>query len=105
MSETSIDTAAALLKSGAVDYLIISAAYDCWQQEAKLKIKQLVSLGVSPKRVKVIKGITDSYNEVRKANVLIKRLKIRELTVVAEEWHFVHCFSRHMGRKIRHSDI
>lgn len=88
MSRESIEIAARLFRYGAVDYVIVSAAYEyAWRREARLKKDLLVSLGVDPEKIFVIEAVTNTYNEVAGAKRFVDRLKIRTFILIADKWH------------------
>lgn len=88
MSEESVRHAAILAKSGHVDRIILSTAYErMWAYEADLKKKMLSDLGIDLELVSVIPAVTNSYNEAEAVRQFVQTLGIDTLIVVADKWH------------------
>lgn len=87
MSRVALEKGISLMEQLSADYLIVCTAYDTWRIDAGLKISLVERAGVDSAKVRVIPGVTDTYDEAEKTRKLIEELEIAVLVVVTDEWH------------------
>lgn len=87
MSRVAMEKGISLMEQLTADYLIVCTAYDTWRIDAGLKISLVERAGVDPAKVRLVPGVTDTYDEAERTRKLIEELGITVLIIVTDEWH------------------
>ncbi len=88
LGEMSIDStlmAKDLFEKGVISEIILSLSYATWFKELNLKLELLK--GIASEKIHVISETTDSYDETRRAGVILEKLGADAVILMAEEWH------------------
>ena len=87
MASEAMKTGVEIMKKLGASDIIVSAAYDTWQDEFRLQKKYALEQDVEGEQIHVIAEAKNSYDEAKRAIAETITLEADKLVVVAEKWH------------------
>ena len=88
MSAVTAAKAIELVKRGAAEHLVFTAAYcHVWRREADLKLEFALRAGIKAENIFIVPEITSTFDAVQKARKVLKNLEVSSLIMVAEQYH------------------
>ena len=73
--------------NGKASHVIFSTAYGCYKKEETLKRYMAYRRGVTHDKVKILRGVTRTSDEIVALNDVLKTLGTSKLIVVCEKYH------------------
>lgn len=87
LSELCVNEAILLVSAGKADHIIFSNAYKFWRKEAGIKRTLAIEGGVNPENIHLLEEVTDTYDEAKKAGLVLEKIGGHTMILAAELYH------------------